>query len=98
MKNIQNNRLSLMQAKYVKPNTHILTEYFFDYHSAKHNSVFCLKVWLMMYFCSPYLNTWTCKKEINIAMRAFIISSSSYKLYQYLMRQSKDYKHLLMTG
>lgn len=76
--------------------SHILTEYFFNYQSDKENRIFCLKVSFAFCFCSQHLNTWTCMKEINVAMRTFIISSSSFKLNQYLMGQSKN-KHLLMT-
>lgn len=45
--------------------SHILIEYFLNYQSDKDNSMFCLKVSFTFYFCSQYLNTWTCKKEIN---------------------------------
>lgn len=76
--------------------SHILKEYFLHYQSDKDNSMFCLNVPFAFWFCSQHLNTWTCKKEINVAMRTFLIFSSSCKLYQYLMEQSKN-KHLWMT-
>jgi len=37
-------QVSPMQNKYVKFNTRILTERFLAYHTAKDNSMFCLKV------------------------------------------------------
>ena len=52
---------------------HITTEYFFDYHSTKDN----LKVCLELHFCSQYLSTCTYKNKINVAMRQFIMPSSS---------------------
>lgn len=45
-------QISLTQAKYIKFNSHILTEYFFNYHSAKDNSVLLESIIGVVFFAA----------------------------------------------